>query len=182
MKNKTAFLILFFSLTIIACESPKEKLANKIRSNETILFGDSLKTLNDSIALSTIDLYITFADQFQEDNSSPEYLFKSADLALGVKQPQKALESLQLLRKRYPESNKASAALFMQAFILETAIEDKEGAKKLFLEFIEKYPSDPLTGSAQASYDQLAAGISDEDLIRMFESKQDSAAIPQNQL
>lgn len=175
MKIKTSLLIVFALTGIVACQNPKEKLAEKIAANESLLFVDTLRTLNDSVAFSTYDLYRSYAEQFKDDTASTEYLFKSADLALGIRQPNKALESLDLLIQRYPDSRKASSALFMKAFIQETSLQDKEEAKKIYLQFIEKYPDHPLRGSAQASYDQLQAGLSDEELIRQFESRQDSS-------
>ncbi len=162
----------FFGL--IACQTAQEKLTDKIMANERALFNDTLKTLNDSIALKTIELYGSFANQFPEDSNSVEYLFKSADLALGIQRASIALESLRLLIEKYPKSDKASSALFMQAFINETVLQDKEKAKELYLGFIEKYPAHPLHLSAKASYEQLVAGLSDEELIRQFEIRQDS--------
>ncbi len=170
--NTWILIVAFCSLQ--ACKSPQEKLGEKIKANEHILFGDSLKALDDSIAIATVDLYRSYADQFQSDSGSAEYLFKAADLALGIRQPHKALESLELLTVRYPQSGKAASALFMKAFIRETSVNDKEGAKILYKQFIEKYPDHPLHTSAVASFDQLDAGLSDEELIRQFESRQDS--------
>lgn len=176
MGTKNLLLVCITCFGFIACQTPKEKLTEKIKANESILYADSMKTLNDSLALSTLELYSSFANQFPEDTNSVELLFKAADLALGIKKAPLALESLDLLIQRYPESAKASSALFMQAFIHETAIQDKEGAKALFSQFMEKYPNHPLYGSALASFEQLNEGISDEELIRRFESKQDSLA------
>ncbi len=176
MKTKIVLLIFLSVFGFIACQTPKEKLADKIKSHESILFSDSMKTLNDSLALATLDLYSAYANQFPEDSNSVEYLFKAADLALGINKAPRSLESLELLIQRYPQSLKASSALFMQAFIHETSIQDKEGAKTLFSQFMQKYPDHPLYNSAKASFDQLNAGMSDEELIRMFERKQDSLA------
>lgn len=175
MKTRIILIMIAGSLGLISCQNQKEKLSEKIKANENLLFGDSLKTLNDSVAVSTLDLYISYANQFPEDSSSAEFLFKAADLALGINKAPKALESLSLLMERYPNSPKAPSSLFMQAFIHETAMEDKEGAKILFGQFMEKYPDHPLFSSAKASFDQLASGMTDEELIRLFESKQDSA-------
>ena len=71
----------------------------------------------------------------------------------------------------FPEFRKSPTALFMQAFIYETTIQDKEKAKEKYSAFIQKYPDHSLTTSAKASLDQLNANISDEELIRSFEEK-----------
>ncbi len=161
---------------LASCQDPKKKLSESIRTNESRLFGDSLKLLNDSVALKTFDLYREFADKYSEDSLSADYLFKAADLALGMRQATKAIESLNLLRERYPDSDQGEAALFMQAFIYDTEMNDKDKAKSIYKEFMEKYPGHPLHSSAKASYEQLAAGLSDEELIRLFESRNDSLA------
>ncbi|HNS12345.1 MAG TPA: tetratricopeptide repeat protein [Bacteroidia bacterium] len=167
-------VLIIFILSIAACQSPQEKLAAKIKSNESILFGDTLRTLNDSLALNTLNLYQSYVSKFPEDSASPEYLFKAADLALGVKKASEAMKSLSQLIEKYPNNNKASSALFMQAFINETVLDNKEKAKEIYSKFMNQYPDHPLYTSAVASYEQLVSGLSDEELIRMFESKQDS--------
>jgi hypothetical protein len=63
----------------------------------------------------------------------------------------------------------------MQAFLYETVLNDKEKAKAKYEEFIKSYPQHPLVSSAKASFDQINSGMSDEQLIKMFEQKQDSA-------
>ncbi len=174
MKLSQLPVLIILIISISACQSPQEKLAEKIKLNEGVLFGDTLRTLNDSLAMNTLGLYKSFVNQFPEDSASPEYLFKAADLALGVKQASVAMESLGQLIEKYPNSEKASSALFMQAFVNETVLMDKEKAKEFYLKFMKQYPDHPLFLSATASYEQLIAGLSDEELIRMFESKQDS--------
>jgi len=175
--QKTLFIsIMLAGLTLSSCQDPKRKLAESIRAHENLLFGDSLKLLNDSVALKTFDLYTDYADKYKEDTLSAGYLFKAADLALGMRQAPKAIEALNILRERYPDSDQGESALFMQAFIYDTELNDKDKAKSIYKEFMDKYPGHPLHGSAEASYEQLEAGLSDEDLIRLFESRNDSLA------
>ena len=63
----------------------------------------------------------------------------------------------------------------MQGFVAETGLNDDELAKKKYTAFIEKYPMHDLAPSAQATLEQLNLGLTDEELIRMFEARQDSS-------
>ena len=160
-------VIIFFT----SCESSKKKLSNEIKAGELKLFGDSVRTLNVEESNAVFKNYLVYADTYKNDTVSADYLFKAADLASGLNRPKESIAIFERLRTNFPDYRKSPSALFMQAFIYETALVDKENAKKKYKEFIAKYPDHKLTASAQASLDQLNANLSDEDLIKMFEAK-----------
>jgi len=165
--------ILLLVLTLFAsCQSKKEKLIEDISAGEKKLFNDSVKMLNTATANEVYKKYIEFADSYKDDTTSASYLFKAADLANGLRKPQESVQLFERLRTTYPDYRRAAAALFMEGFLYETAINDKEKAKAKYKEFIEKYPNHQLTPSAQASLDQLNANLSDEELIKRFEAQQ----------
>lgn len=159
-----------------SCTNERTRLATDITKGEQQLFADSSRSLNTQVAENVLNSYLAFAAKFPEDTMTPEYLFRSADLANGLHHSSQSLELFARVCSKYPEHRKAAAALFMQAFISETVLQDKEKAKKLYGEFLQKYPSHQLSVSAKASLDQLNSGMSDEELIRMFESRQDSSS------
>jgi TolA-binding protein len=160
-------LIVFFS----SCQSAKEKLTSTIKSGEEKLFNDSVKSLDKKEAESVFSNYLLYADTYKDDTLSAAFLFKAGDLANGMQRPKEAVAVFERLRKDYPTDKKASVALFMEAFIYETALEEKEKAKEIYKDFIQKYPDHKLYQSAKASLEQLNANLSDEELIRMFEQK-----------
>jgi outer membrane protein assembly factor BamD (BamD/ComL family) len=165
--------VVLMALALLAsCQSKKDKLADEIKTGEAKLFNDSVKMLNTVTANQVYQKYILFADTYKEDTASAAYLFKAADLANGLRRPKESVQIYERLRTTYPTYRKSAAALFMEAFLYETAIEDKEMAKTKYKEFIDKYPTHQLVPSAQASLDQLNQNLTDEELIRRFEAQQ----------
>jgi outer membrane protein assembly factor BamD (BamD/ComL family) len=163
----TLLIVVLFA----SCESAKKKLSDEIAKGEARLFSDSVKSLNIDESNNVLNNYLVYADQFKDDTLSAEYLFKAADLANGLRRPKEAVAIFERLRTSFPEYRKTPAALFMQGFIYETSLGEKEKAKEKYKDFIQKYPNHTLTPSAQASLDQLNANLSDEELIRSFEEK-----------
>lgn len=164
-------IVLAFAM-MTSCQSKKDKLAEEIKTGEMKLFNDSVKMLNTAIAKEVYEKYIQYADTYKEDTLSATYLFRAADLANGLNKPQESVTLYQRLRTEYPDYRRTSAALFMEGFLYETALNDKENAKAKYKEFIDKYPNHQLVPSAQASLDQLNANLTDEELIRKFEAMQ----------
>ncbi len=162
-------LLVFIFFT--SCESAKKRLSDEIKSGESKLFSDSVKALNVDESNTVFNNYLVYADTYRDDTTSAAYLFKAADLANGLNRPKESIAIFERLRTSFPDYRKSPAALFMQAFIYETSLKDKEKAKGKYKEFIQSYPDHKLTASAQASLDQLNANLSDEDLIKSFEEK-----------
>ena len=168
---KSIPLLLLVVLFFASCESAKKKLADEIAMGEKRLFSDSLKSLNVDESNNVLNNYLVYADKYKDDSVSANFLFKAADLANGLHRPKESIAIFERLITSFPENRKSSSALFMQAFIYETSMQDKEKAKEKYRKFIQKYPGHKLTPSAQASLDQLNANLSDEELIRSFEAK-----------
>jgi len=159
-------------VTILAsCQSKQGKLREEIRIGENKLFSDSVKMLNVVVANETFTKYVQYADLYTDD-STAAYLFKAADLANGLRRPKESIEIYERIRKDFPNYSKAAACLFMEGFLYETAMKDKEKAKLIYKQFVKQYPNHQLTPSAQASLDQLNANMTDEELIKKFEAQQ----------
>ena len=175
MKNKIILITLIFSgFALASCKSGKEKLSEKITTGEQILFNDSTKMLNADVAASVLKSYREYAEKYETDTQAANYLFKAGDLANGMRQYKEAIEILGQFRKKYPRHQKAAVSLFLCAFIYDNNLRDVEKAKMLYSEFLREFPNHQLAASAQASLNQLNMGLTDEELIRMFEAKQDS--------
>lgn len=165
------FTVVFLSATLFSCSSEKERLANRISKGEHQLLNDSTKMLNPEIAKKVMKDYLDYSAQYKDDSLAPAFLFKAADLANGLADPKQSIRLYEQLLKEYPDYKKSAAAMFMIGFIYDTAIRDTAKAKEYYSRFLEKYPQHPLAPSAKASLDQINSGMSDEELIRMFEEK-----------
>jgi len=160
------------SLFMVSCMSEQVELKERITQGEAQLFSDSTGKLDQEIANGVLRDYIEYADTYKSDTMSANYLFKAGDLANGLNRPVEAISIYDRLQDQFPDNKKAAAALFMQAFIYETVMQNKDMAKERYKLFLVKYPDHRLAGSAKASVDQLDANLSDEDLIKMFEEQQ----------
>jgi len=177
MKNKIALICLFLvSILLFACQSGKEKLEQNILSNEQKLMNDTTKMVNPAVAEEVMKSYKEFAEKYPDDTLAATYLFKAADLSTGIRKFKDAIALYEEFGKKYPSHPKAPVSLFLRAFIYDTNLRDVQNAKMLYSEFIQKYPTHQLTPSAQASLNQLNMGLTDEQLIKLFEAKQDSLA------
>lgn len=163
-------------LTFISCTQPQVKVRKQIEEAEKALMSDSSLTPDRAKANDLIKLYISYADQFQDDTAAGSYLFKAGDIAFRIRQPQQALDLFARVQ-RYPANPKAAIALFLQGFINETELNDKAKAKTYYESFLEKYPNHELSNDVRVTITNLSK--SDEELIREFEQKlheQDSIA------
>ena len=162
--------------TMAACKSGREKSLETISMSEKKLFADSTRMLNDSVAEGLLKTYKDFVEKYPADSMAAPILFKAADLSNGMRRYKEAIDLYGQYREKYPDNKKAAAALFLQAFIYDSNLHDKEKAKQLYAEFLQKYPAHELTLSAKASLDQINMGLSDEQLIKLFQARSDSLA------
>jgi outer membrane protein assembly factor BamD (BamD/ComL family) len=157
-------------ITLSSCEPAKQKLHNKIKNEEQKLFSDQVVSpQEDSLVKILIADYETFSKENPDDTLAIEYLYRSADLCKNTMRYKQAIDTWNKLIQKYPNSSRASYSLFMQAFTYETNLNDTSMAKKLYNNFIEKYPSHKLVPSAKASVEQM--GIPLNDLIKKFEEQ-----------
>ena len=172
---KTNYLLAIFLISVLfSCKSEKQRLTEQIQSNEQKLFNDSTKMLNAQVAADQLTAYQKYASTFPEDSASPAYLFKAADLAHGMRKNREAIDLYKMFITKYPDHGKAAPSLFLEGFIYDSEMKQKDSAKIIYKQFLEKYPTHPLAASAKASLDQIEMGLSDEDLVKMFEAKLDS--------
>lgn len=165
-----ALLGIFFS-----CKSEKQELMEQILSNEQKLFNDSTKMLDPEVALEELAAYQKFASSFPDDTASPGFLFKAADLAHGMKKSRDAVRMYREFISKYPDHSKVATSRFLLAFVYDNELQQKDSAKIFYREFLEKYPDHQLAPSAKASLDQIEMGLTDEELVKMFEARLDSA-------
>jgi TolA-binding protein len=169
-------ILALITIAFFSCKSEKQKLTEQIQLNEKKLFNDSTKMLIGNVADEELNAYKKFVEQFPQDTASPAYLFKAADLAHGMRRNKEAVGIYKEFLSKYPDNTKAAAGLFLEAFIYDNELKQKDSAKILYKQFLEKYPNNMLASSAMSSLDQIEMGLSDDDLMKMFEAKRDSAA------
>jgi len=171
---KSVVLLFAFVLTMVSCTSDKQKQIETIAKAESELINDTSLMLNPEKGKAMKELYLKFANKYPDDTISANYLFNAADLSIGLHDSKSTVEILDRLLTTYPKSPKCASALFLQAFIYDTELKMVDSAKVKYKEFVQRFPSDPLAQSAEATLMQLESGISDEELVRQFQMMNDS--------
>jgi TolA-binding protein len=166
---KSVSLLLFVSIFVFACSSPQREKKAAIVKMEEELFSDANKMIDRQKANDLIKLYIAFTDEFPGDDDTPDYLFKAGDMAMNLSMPQKAIQIFDRILKDYPDFEKAPQCLFLKGYVYENEIGDLNAAKKIYEDFIAKYPDDEFADDAAVSIKNL--GKSPEELIKEFEEQ-----------
>lgn len=151
-------------------KSEKAEYLKNLRNLEAQLYTAS--KFDETVALSMVNQYADFAKNFPEDSLAPECLFKAGEISSSLRQGSQAIHFFRSVCEKYPTYQKVHYALFLQAFVYETQMNDQEKARSIYNEVIEKYPNEQVAVDAKASIQNL--GKSDEELIREFEAKNKS--------
>jgi outer membrane protein assembly factor BamD (BamD/ComL family) len=168
-KVKAIIGLAFVAIVILSCSSPQSEKKEAIKILEDDLFTDQNKMIDQKKAKELITAYISFADEFPKDKKTPDYLFKAGDMTMNLNMPQQAIQVFDRIIKDYPDFEKAPQCLFLKGYVYENEIGDLNTAKKIYEEFIAKYPNDEFADDAAVSIKNL--GKSPEELIKEFEAK-----------
>jgi len=137
---------------------------------EDVLFADANKMIDKVKARELIDKYVQFGDEFPENEEASSMLFKAGDMSMNLNMPKEAIEIFDRIMNVYPDYEKTPQCLFLKGYIFENNLGDLNGAKKIYEEFLEKYPNDDFADDAEVSIKNL--GKSPEELIKEFEEQQ----------
>lgn len=164
-------IIYFTSCNRQSTETASENMPvhQKIDSLEMVLYNDPKGGINQKAAQDLMLTYEKYVDQHPDDSLSAEYLFRNAQVALALKLGSRSVKYLEQFYNHYPQHLKAPHALFMQAFVYETELNNLHQAKIKYQEFINKYPNHEFYLDAELSLENL--GKSEEELVKEFEKK-----------
>lgn len=179
MKN-IIFVFGVISVLFLGCHNESsEKIAPRDSSNTVIhgfekqLYTDSSMNIDPKIAYQIMIAYARFAHDFSDDTLSPEYLFKAGEIARALYRGNEATIYYKQLCEEYPDFEKTPTAMFLLAFTYENVLKDTLNAKKIYEEFINKYPDNQFIDDAQYSLKYL--GKSPEELMKIFEENEEIA-------
>ena len=156
-------------LVFTACSGGRDKKIAEIKDLESRLLKDSTAAKDEVAAYNLQVAYTDFSERYPDDAEAPEYLFKSANLSIGLGWGESAINILNKFIDVYPQHTRTPEALFYKAFVYDNQLNDDVKAGEVYRQYLEKYPTHDYVTSAEASIKNL--GKSDEDLVREFEAK-----------
>ncbi len=116
------------------------------------------------------DLYVaykTYGERFPNTAAAADYLFRAGEIAMNLNQSVDAIKLFEMVYNDYPDYEKHAYALFLKAFVIENQAMQYDEAKRLYTEFMEKFPDHPMADDAEYSIKNM--GKSPEELIKEFE-------------
>lgn len=170
-------LVAFFSsillIGIVSCNqevkplSESEKTLAKIDSLETILFADAESKADPKAGMNLIRSYAKFYQISKKGSLAVDMLFKAGEVSMGIGQGNLAVKYFRTIYEDHSNFYKAPEALFLTGFCEENINKNLEQAKWFYEKFVSDYPDHQLAQDARFSIQNM--GMSDEDLIKMFE-------------
>ncbi len=107
-----------------------------------------------------------FVQQFPDDASCPELLYRLGIIQQQSAMPAQAVRSLQQVYERYPASPFAHKALFLKAFLYANELHDLEKAKAAYELYVTHYAhwDEKMTQDARFELEHL--GKSPEEVLK----------------
>lgn len=184
-KSMRIYLFLFLLVFITACSNDQTKTptaaqkAPKKMDRASLLAGidklektfkqDDIKAIDYTKAQELIDQTILYAQNFPQDSITPELLFRTAQVARATKAYGRAIQMLGKVHREFPDNQRSPTALFLQAFIFENHLNDKDQAKKYYGHFLDKFPDNQL--APQVTQILKVIDKSAEELVKEFQKK-----------
>jgi TolA-binding protein len=128
----------------------------------------------DSKADRLLKRYRDYIGANPRDSITAEYLFKAADLSVGVGRYEGAINHLNRLNTDFPTFRKNVEMWLFKGFIYETYLNDHANAVKTYEAILERFPNHRLAADARASIENLS--MSEEEMLEMFRKKNEAAA------
>mgnify|MGYP003339281366 CR=1 FL=1 len=169
MKKKYVYLLLLTILIITSCTNSQSGLQKEINELEKKV---AVTNFTDTVACdSLIHLYKNYCTTFKDDTSCADYFFKAAELSAALGKYQEAVE-LYGNTQRFTVYRKVARALFLQGFISENNLHDKNAAKEYYSRFVIKFPNHKMTSEVKVLLQSL--NMTDEMLIKELKNKNDT--------
>ncbi len=170
--------VLFLALGLIILTSCQEQnTADKAKNQraqieemEQHLFEIREQTLDLVLADSMILLYKKYAIEYPNDSASVDYLFKSAEVEMGINKNQDCLNTLTLIQNSYPDNEIIPTVLHFKAFVYDDKFQEFDKARACLDELINNYPEDRLIENAIGYRNMI--GKDPQELFRKADSTQ----------
>lgn len=170
-----SILLLFSACTVKekgASTATQAQLVSTLGQLETQLRLAPEQDLDTTKVTTFVDYAEALAERFPQDSLAPLYLFRAAELSYATGQLHAAIDLWGKINSSFNKYNRSPEAAFMQGFVAENDLKDKEKAINFYQAFLTQYPEHPMAKDARVLVDNLKKGISDRELIEQFEQQQ----------
>lgn len=173
-----AVLITLISINACTDQLSQASLETQISELEDSVFTENMEVRpfqDENVVILSKKYQMYAATEGTPDSSAVDALFKAVALAKNVnKSYAKAIKLLNKIHTEYPESSRASTALFYEGFTYANDLQDYDKAKKVYDQFLAKYPNDPMAVSVMAEIENL--GKTPDQIIEEFQKRAAAAA------
>ncbi|NND93913.1 MAG: hypothetical protein HKN45_03555 [Flavobacteriales bacterium] len=160
-------VIIFMGLIAVSCNSEAEKIMH-IEDTEKVLF-DKEKDFDETLAEQLLNEYEAFAASYPENEMTPVYLDRAANIARGLKDFERGLKNYQAIVEGYPEFERIIETKFLIAFMYDNEIKDKAKAEEHYKAVAQEYPDHIFGRNAKDRL--ITLHMSDEELLEFFDEK-----------
>ena len=112
--------------------------------------------------------YRDYISMNPRDSVSAEYLFKAADLSIGIGNYESSINFLTRLTEDFPDYDKIVEIWLFKGFVFENYLNNHAEAVATYKRLIEKYPNHRLAKDAQSAIDNLT--MTEEELLEKFKA------------
>ncbi|MCH2042881.1 MAG: tetratricopeptide repeat protein [Saprospiraceae bacterium] len=143
MQPSYSFIFLF--LIVFACSSEQAAQEEQISQLE------ELYTINkaDSVINQLLYQYYTYVNTFHDPQKNATYLYRAAEVHLELGNSEKAVQDLEQILSKFSVTGKTEEALLLAAIIYDDSLQYKTRAKKLFINYLYRYPDGEGTARAE---------------------------------
>jgi len=173
MKKYSLILFILTGVILTACNKSQSSLQTEISEMEKSATATS--TIDTVNCDSLISLYKNYCVLYKDDTICADYFFKAAELSVQLGKYQQAIE-LFGNTQRFPVYRKGARALFMQGFIAENNLHDKNAAREYYNRFIIKFPNHKMASEVKMLIQSL--NFTDEMLIQNLKRQNDTLSNP----
>lgn len=174
-------VIFAISLALLCACTPKPQTANEATQAELVSTLGELETtlrqkpdqvLDSANVLTFVRNAQALASRFPQDSLAPVYLFRAAELCHATGKFNEAIGLWGQIGTSFSPYIRSAEAVFMQGFVAENELKDRDKALEYYEVFLEKYPEHPMAKDAQVLLANLKRGVTDQQLIEQFEQQQ----------
>lgn len=171
--NKIVFgLMVLMGIIISSCQpklNEKEIIVNRIDTLEYIIYESGAKLLDDRKPKEVSVLYKEYSAKYPNDSISFSYLFKAAQVELGLGENLLAIHTLDTIINRYPNNKLIPNVLQFKAFVYDDRLNRVNEAAETLDIIIKNYPDCDIIDNVKAYKTTL--GKSPEEIILEMEEK-----------